>query len=275
MARVEHRAGLFPALLKHWRGKRGLSQLDLALGSEVSSRHISFLETGRSRPSAEMVVRLATALDLPLRHVNTMLEAAGHPPLYPEMDPGPKGIAALPAPIVEALTLMKQHHEPFPLVVVDRLYRVLDLNRAAQALFYGILSDPAGAVAEELNLLTLTFDPEGARPAIVNFPEVGRALLWRLQREVLADPNDRSLRELLDQVLAMSTVSDDWREADLSVPSSPTLVLHLRAGELDLRFLTMITAFQAPQTVLLDELRIETWFPADTATGEACRMLAG
>ena len=121
----DHRAGLFPALLKHWRRQRGLSQLDLALAADVSARHVSFLETGRSTPSAEMVLLLATTLSVPLRQVNAMLRAAGHDPVYDEAD-GP-----LPAPILEALSLLKQHHEPYPLIVIDHTYRVVDVNKGA------------------------------------------------------------------------------------------------------------------------------------------------
>ena len=266
-------AGLFPALLKHWRGQRGLSQLDLAVAAEVSSRHISFLETGRSAPSPEMILRLTAALDVPLRHVNAMLQAAGHAPVYPEAEPG----EALPPEVAEALRLMKTHHDPFPLVVINRSYEIVDLNMGALALFGAAVPALAEAPSlDGLNLVRLSFDPQGAQPLLANFEELGRTLLWRIQREVLAEPERGPLRELLDEVLAMPTVSEDWRQADLSVPSSPAVMIHLRVGEQVLRFLTMVTALQAPQTVALDELRIETWFPSDAATAEACHaLLAG
>ncbi len=271
MPTQDHRTGLYPALLKHWRGQRGLSQLDLALAADVSSRHISFLETGRSAPSAEMVVRLATALDVPLRHANGMLQAAGHDPVYPE----PAAGEGLPPEIAEVLRLMKEHHEPFPLVVIDHKYDVVDLNGGAQALFGLVVDDLAATLAGGLNLIRLTFDPHGVKHAIVNFDEVGRTLLWRVQREVLASPNDNPLRAILEEVLALPTVADDWREADLTAVSSPVLPVKLRAGEQVLEFITMVTAFQAPQAVALDELRIETWFPGNAATAEACRALVG
>ena len=264
----DHRAGLFPALLKHWRGQRGLSQLDLGLAAGVSSRHVSFLETGRSSPSAEMVLRLGTALDVPLRHINAMLQAAGHQAHFPQSS----SPHAWPSEVVQALTLLKEHQEPFPFVVVNRTYDVLDLNRGALALFMAVAPHRIGP-GEVPNLAKLTFDPEGAHPAMVNFDEVGRTLLWRLQREVLADPNDAPLRELLSAVLAMPTVAEDWRDADLSASSSPALVIHLRVRERDLRFVTMVTAFQAPQAVVVDELRIETWLPHDAATAAACQEL--
>ena len=276
MADVDHRAGLVPALLKQWRAQRALSQLDLALAADVSARHISFLETGRSLPSAEMVLRLAATLGVPLRQVNTMLVAAGHDPVYDE------GAVEMAAPVAQALELCKRHHEPFPLFVVDHTYTVLDLNAGALALIGALLGlhssvaplDSAAVVALNLNLARLTFDPDGAQPALVNFDEVGRQLLWRIQREVLADPQDSDLHALLDELLAMPTVADDWRQVDLTVPSDPALVLHLRASGLDLRFLTTVTAFQAPQNVAVEHLRIEQWYPYDDETAEACRQMA-
>jgi transcriptional regulator with XRE-family HTH domain len=273
---LDARSGLFPALLKHWRRQRGLSQLDLALTAGVSARHVSFLETGRSSPSPEMVLQLAAALGVPLRQVNALLRAAGHDPAYDE-DTG-----ALPTAVTEAIALLKAHHEPFPLVVLDRTYRVLDLNAGAQAVMAAVLggdpwpSGPAGpeeVAALGLNLARLTFDPAGARPHLANFDELGRQLLWRIQREALDDPDDGEVQALLDDLLALPTVDPEWRQVDLSAPSDPALVLHLRRDGLDLRFLTTITAFQAPQNVAVEHLRIETWLPYDEATAEACRAL--
>jgi transcriptional regulator with XRE-family HTH domain len=264
---TDHGTGLVPALLKHWRRQRGLSQLDLAVAADVSARHISFLETGRSTPSAEMVMLLGATLGVPLRQVNTMLRAAGHEPRFDESGDD------LPAPVRDALEVMKRHHEPFPLVVVDHAYRILDLNEGAATVLAAVLGDLAARDAA-LDLARLTFDPAGAHPYLVNFEEVGRELLWRIQREVLADPQDGELRDLLDDLLTMPTVAPDWRHVDLSAPSEPVVTLHLRRGDLDLRFLTMVTAFQAPQNVAVQRLRIETWFPYDEATASACRGLA-
>jgi transcriptional regulator with XRE-family HTH domain len=277
VANLDHRAGLFPALLKHWRGHRGLSQLDLALAAEVSSRHISFLETGRSSPSPPMVLRLATALGVSLHHVNAMLKAAGHEPRFPE------SAHELPATVVQALSMLKAHQEPYPLIVIDGAYRIRDLNRGALAMLTALLPGrlpegelDASALAKlNLNLARWTFDPDLAQPYVVNFDEVGRALLWRIQREVLTDPDDGEIRELLDELLAMPTVAPDWRDVNLAIPSEPALVLHLRRGALDVRFLAMATAFQAPQNVSVEKLRIELWIPYDGATAEAVRALAG
>ena len=251
---ADSRSALFPALLKHWRHKNGLSQLDLAAASEVSSRHISFLETGRSIPSPEMVVQLGFTLGVPLRHINEMLRAAGHDPAFAE----PKDV---PAEVGRAIDLLKSHHEPFPLMVIDRHYNLIDHNSGAQ-----LLLDIVGAEAATLNLARFTFDPNGAQPLILNFDEIGRELLWRIQREVLADPNDVTLRELFDAILAMETVDASWREADLTKLSTPLLPIKLKMDELQLAFISTITTFQAPQNTKIQDIRIESWFPADETT---------
>ncbi|MGD9791962.1 MAG: helix-turn-helix domain-containing protein [Acidimicrobiia bacterium] len=275
MSRPDPRSGLIPALLKQWRAQRGLSQLDLAVAAEVSARHVSFLETGRSRPSPEMVLRLGATLGVPLEQMNTMLVAAGHEPVFDE------STDVMPAAVNDALEFLKSHHEPYPLVVIDRAYQVLDLNCAALTVLGEVLGlrpfdlppDPSDIAALGLNLARMAFDPAGAQPYLVNFDAVGRQLLWRIGREALADPHDDRLRRLLDELMEFPTVSPQWRAVDLSVTSEPALVLHLRRGPLDLRFLTTVTAFQAPQNIAVERLRIEHWFPYDEATKEACRQL--
>ena len=264
MSRPTASATLFPALLKHWRRQRGFSQLDLAVDANVSSRHISFLETGRSRPSAEMVLRLAAALGVPLRHTDEMLRAAGHDPKFGEPDGDP------PAQVVAAVHLMGEHHEPFPMFVLDRCYQVRHANRGARRMLAAVLGPTP---AEQVNLARATFDPDGAMPAIVNFDVVGRELLWRIHREVLDSGNDPDLRHLLEELLLQPTIAPDWRTVDLSADTEPVLTVHLRHGHTDLRFLVAVTSFAGPQNVAAAELRIETWFPADEPTATACRLL--
>ena len=273
MTEPDPQIGLFPALLKFWRGQRGMSQLDLSVAADVSSRHISFLERGRSRPSPEMVVQLGATLSVPLRHVNAMLDAAGHEPVYEDADD------PVPASLEGPITMLKDHHEPFPLIVVDRVYTVLDANGGALALMANLIGIDPSVLAVvspaelNLNLARLTFDPDGVHRFVANFDVAGRELLWRIQREALADSSDARLAGLLEDLLAMPTVDPEWRVPDLSMTSDPALVLHLRTDELDLRFLTTITAFQAPQNVAVEDLRVETWFPYDEATAEQCRQL--
>ena len=271
MPSSDRRPGLVPALLKQWRSARGLSQLDLALAADVSARHISFLETGRSLPSPEMVLRLGATLGVPLDQVDAMLTAAGHDPVFDD-----DGGGAVPTAVQGALDLLKSHHEPFPLIAIDRTYDVVDLNRGALALLSAVLGspDPDRPTVGRMNLARLTFDPLGAQPHIANFGAVGRELLWRIQREVLAAPGDTGLGALLGELLDMPTVPDDWREADLSIPSEPALALHVRTPALDLRFLTTVTAFQAPQNVATEQLRVEHWFPLDDTTADACHRIA-
>lgn len=265
---AESERGLFPALLRHWRGRRGLSQLDLALAADVSSRHVSFLETGRSAPSAEMVVRLAAALEVPLRHVNAMLRAAGHPPRFAE-----SAGDAMPAQVRAVLDLMKHHHDPFPLVVIDRAYRVLDLNAGALAVLGAVLPDLAPSQA--LNLAEVTLDPDVGGRIIANHAEVARELLWRVQREVLADPGDPAPRALLDRLLARPGVPEDWRTPDPTVPSAPTLALRLRVGDAVWSFVLVVSRLQVPLDVVAEELRVEQWFPADEVTAAGCARLVG
>jgi transcriptional regulator with XRE-family HTH domain len=268
-------SNLLPALLKYWRRRSGLSQLDLALEADVSARHVSFIETGRTRPSAAMVLRLAAALGVPLDQTNELLRAAGHAPAFAEP------VEGIPEQLTEVVAMIGRFHEPFPVVVVDRWYEILDLNRAAVTLFSTVLTgappddvEPARSLVVGSNLAKLTFDPSGAHPFIVNFDHVGRELLWRIHREALGDPRDRRLAALLDDLLGQPTVPEDWRAIDLAAVAQPTLTLHLRSGALDLRFVTMVTAFLAPQNVAAERLRIETWLPADEATAEQCRRLA-
>ncbi|WP_370246815.1 helix-turn-helix domain-containing protein [Nocardioides sp.] len=275
----EPREELFAALLRHWRTRRGLSQLDLAGVSGVSSRHVSFLETGRSLPSEAMVLRLAAVLDVPLRQVNAMLRAAGHPPRYPE--PGPE--AGLPVAVRAALDLMKQHHDPYPLLVVDRGYRLLEANDGATALLGLLLppAEPAGTPppgGPGPNLARLLLDPAVGGRVVVNHPEVAAELVTRIQRELLDDPDNDLLRDLLDDVVSHGWLASGAADRpDLGRPADPTLELRLRpdpSGPV-WSFVLMMTVLQAPQAVALQDLRVESWFPADDATAQACRALVG
>jgi len=258
-------SGLYPALLKHWRRQRALSQLDFALAADVSSRHISFLETGRSKPSRDMVLHLARTLGVPLRHQNEMLKSAGFAGEFesPDIKQG------LPESMQSAIDRLKKQQEPFPLVVMDRHYNVIDINQPGRLLL-GALGERS---LSELNIMSATFDPEGWQPYIQNYDEVGRELLWRLERECLAHPEDDGLSDLLAKILAYDTVSPAWRKVDLGRPSAPTLVVNLNRGGFNFSFFTMVTAFNAPQNVTVEELRIESYFPYDDATAALCKQL--
>ncbi len=257
---------VFAALLKYWRGARGLSQLDLALTAEVSARHISFLETGRSQPSVEMVLLLAESLDVPLRDRNELLRAAGFGAQYaePGIDEALNGILGT------ALTTMLEHHEPFPLIVIDHHYQVVRVNRAG-AKMLALAGQPE---ATEINLLRLMFEPT-VRELVADWEESAGSLLRRLQRETLQRPQDEALQTLLADLLAAPGVPEAWRQPNPSQPSDPLLALKLRLGDQVLSFLTTVTTFNAPHNVTLDELHIESWFPMDDATAQACHELLG
>ena len=257
---------VFAALLKYWRGTRGMSQLDLAVTAEVSARHISFLETGRSQPSVEMVHLLTETLGVPLRDRNELLRAAGFPPQYDE----PSIDDALDGALGLTLQTMLDHHEPFPLVVVDRLYRVVTSNQAAARMMtLGGFPLPEQG---ELNLLDIMFDP-AARDLMMNWDQAATTALRRLQREVFLHPQDDELQALLDRLVETPGVPESWRRPDPSAPNDPTVTLELRLKDTVFLFLTTVTTFNAPSNVTLDELRIESWFPLDEPTKEACRML--
>ncbi len=268
-------AGLFSALLRHWRGRCGLSQLDLSLAAGVSARHISYLETGRSNPSPEMILTLASALGVPLRQTNQMLRAAGHEPVFEDDERN------LPQSVSDALELLKRHNEPYPVIIMDPAYNVRDTNRAAATVLRELLGDQfanrltgPGKRQPGPNLARVTFEPDGASSVLANFDTVGRELLWRIQREVLAYPDDGEMGALLRELTAMPTVHPDWRRFDPSDYSDPALVLHFRSNTLELKFLATLAAFQTPHHVEVERLRIETWFPFDATTEETCRNLS-
>lgn len=259
---------VFAALLKYWRGHRGMSQLDLSLAAEVSSRHISFLETGRSNPSVEMVLVLAEALDVPMRDTNQLLRAAGFESRFGE----PSVDELLSGPLGDAVNTMLSHHEPFPMMVVDRLYNVLRTNRAGTVLFALADIDLEASETGSVNVLRWLFDP-ASREMIGDWEATARTMLRRFQREALHRPHDTVMAELIDDLVNSPGVPDDWRSPRPGPPDEPMLGVEFRAGDIGLRFLTTVTEFNAPQNVTLDELRIESYFPLDDETRDLCEAL--
>ena len=251
-------AGHVGPLLRHWRAARRVSQLDLALDADVSSRHLSFVETGRAQPSREMVLRLAEALEVPLRERNALLLAAGYAPLYRETDLGAPEM--VDARLAVEFILAKQ--EPYPAIVVDRHWNLLLANPATHRFLALFLPGPP---AGPLNVMRLIFDPQGVRPFVENWEEVARHLVERLHREA-AGPPDETTRALLEELLAYPGVPSDWRTPQLDRVPAPLLSIVYRKGDLRLSVFSTITTFGTPQDVTLQELRIECFFPADEAT---------
>lgn len=250
------------SLLRDWRQRRRLSQLDLSNEAVVSARHLSFVETGRSKPSRELVLHLAEHLDVPLRERNTMLMAAGYAPTYREtvLD------AAEMAPVRDALDKILAGHEPYPAVVVDRHWDLVSANRPALA----ILTE---GLAPELldplpNAMRVSLHPDGLAPRIVNFEEWSAHLMERLDRQ-LAASGDPELAELIDELRTYPGVVESDGSGD---PASQLFVpLVLRSGDSELRFFSTIATFGTALDITIAELSIESFFPADEATAAALR----
>jgi transcriptional regulator with XRE-family HTH domain len=254
-------------LLQYWRGVRRKSQLALALEAEVSARHLSFVETGRARPSREMVLTLAAALDVPLRERNDFLLAAGYAPLYRESDLDAPELA----PARQAIGRVLGQQEPYPAVVLDRYWNLVRSNRGADRLF-GLFLDPA-ALPRPANVLRLMFDPAGLRPFVANWEALAPALLRRVHREAVGGAADEATLELLEEILSYPGVPRSWGLPD-PVALSPFVPVHFRRGVLSFCYFSVVTTLGTPQDVTLQELRIESFFPADGATGEGARALA-
>jgi len=269
----------FGSLLKAWRAARRYSQLELASETQVSQRHLSFLESGRANPSRDMVLHLAQVLRVPLRERNDLLVAAGFAPLYPERALDDTGMAA----IRQALETTLRHHEPFPAMVVDRQWNIV-LHNAAVDQLIGLLGEPA-RVWEKVdptggrNLMRLTLHPKGLQPLVVDWPGTATALLMRLQAEVQANPANTGLQELLVDLRAMPGVPSTGHTAGAqSMMQVPVLTLKLRQGNATLEFFSMICTFGTALDLTADELRLELLFPSDDITTQfllACGLSQG
>jgi transcriptional regulator with XRE-family HTH domain len=255
-------------LLRQWRQRRRLSQLDLAIAADVSSRHLSFVETGRSRPTSDMILRLAEHLDVPLRDRNALLLAGGYAPAYPE-----RGLTAPELHAVRhALKRVLKGHEPYPAVVVNRWWELVDAN-AGIALFTRqvkpeLLEPPA-------NVLRLSLHPDGMAPRIANLPEWRAHLLARLRHQAEATGDER-LAELHDELAAYPGGQAEPPPAR-AVPI-PGVVVPLRyraAGGpgseqgRELSFLSITAMIGTPMDVTVSELAIESFYPADAPTAAA------
>jgi transcriptional regulator with XRE-family HTH domain len=246
-------------LLRQWRDIRGKTQLDLSFDAGVSQKHISFVESGRSIPSRQMLLDLAQALDVPLRERNGLLVAAGYAPLYSDQ--------ALDAPVMDsiskALQRMLRQHEPFPAIVMDRHWNVLMTNDAAPRLFNCFID--LTARPSPRNLLHLMFDPAGMRPFVANWPETARGLLGRVYREALGRVIDERTKVLLAELSEYPGVKPEWR-APSPGNTIPMIPLTFVKDRTKLNYFSMITTVGTPQTVTAEELRLECMFPADDST---------
>lgn len=254
----------FGSRLRWWRVRRGLSQLDLAGAAGISQRHVSFLESGRTRPGREMVLRLAAALDVPLRQHNALLLAAGFAPAWRESDLAAPELAM----VNQALDHMLAQQEPFPAVVVNRRWNLLRANTGAGWLT-AFLTDPSPAPVSPgtINLAEWLMSPDGLRPFLVNWPEVAIYFLRGVQADASADGSQETA-ELLRRLLAYPGVPALSHTPALEELPSPVLAMHFRKAQTSLRLFTTIATLGTPQDVTVQELRIECFFPADEATSQ-------
>jgi transcriptional regulator with XRE-family HTH domain len=250
----------FGSLLREWRRRRSFSQLELALDSAISARHLSFMETGRSKPSRDMVVRLAETLAVPLRERNTLLLAAGYAPLYAE-----RSLEAVEMePVRSALDRFLRAHEPYPALIVDRRHDLVAANDALGALTAGCAPE---LLETRANAIRIALHPLGMAPRTTNLAEWSASLLARLRREIAAT-GDPALEELYREVAAYPGVVSDPPPAggatqDIVVP------LRLRVGDRELAFISTIATFGTAVDVTLAELAIEAFYPANAETAMA------
>jgi transcriptional regulator with XRE-family HTH domain len=247
-------------LLTHWRHERRMSQLGLSHEAGVTQRHVSFIESGRANPSREMVLSLARALDVPLRERNQMLLAAGFAPQYRETGLDDAAMAEVRA----ALDLVLGHHEPHPAVVMNRHWEIQQANDAAQAMFAFLLSD--GEADEPANVVRLMFT--ALRPHVANWEQTGEALVQRVHREAVGGVPDPQTTALLDEVLSLPGIPDSWRRPDFVSTPLPMVPVQFAKDGVQVSYFSMVTTVGTPHDVTLQELRIESFFPADAATAE-------
>jgi transcriptional regulator with XRE-family HTH domain len=259
----------FGAQLRAWRSSRRISQEDLAARAGVSARHLSFVETGKSNPSRELVLALAGALDVPLRDRNALLAAAGFAAIYRASSFDADELAQLR----HALDHVLRQQEPYGAIVVDGRWNVLQVNAGAARLFSRFPATTPEGLEAARNVLLGVVHPGALKPYIVNWEEAAGHLVARLHHEVAARPGDDELRRLLARVLAQPDVPTQWRVPSPGKTAAPFLPVHLRSPSLELRLFTMLTSIGTPLDVTAEELHVETYFPADDASDAAIRAI--
>jgi transcriptional regulator with XRE-family HTH domain len=260
--------GRFSSLLKHWRAVRRLTQIELAGDANVSARHLCFLETGRAQPSREMVQLLGSALDLPLEECNALHVAAGFVPPY-----GDRGLAAENLqPVRQALDFILRQQEPYPGIVIDGRWDVRIRNQASRRLFKAFHQsyEMEADIAE--NAMHVVFHPKGLRQFIMNWDEFAGQMIQILHREVAQ--GGRVAAQLLDEIMVYPGLPAEWRLPRNPAGSSPVMTMQLRKGDFRLAFFSTFTTLAMPTDAALQKLKIECFYPADSATAEKARKLA-
>ena len=263
---TQRRGSAVGSLLRHWRTIRRLSQLELSLRADVSQRHLSWVETGRSRPSRELLLHLAAVLDVPLRDRNAMLQAGGFAAVYPQRrwdDPDM-------GPAREAIELLLRRHEPYPAIVLDGHWALVDANEAAVGLITTMGGPQALAVADG-NAMRLLVHPDGLRRSIVNWDEVGGHLADRITREAASYPDDTVMQDVASEMLDL--IGPVPRTApDAAVPL--VVESRMRSGGLEVATMSMLASVGGALDVTLSELLVELFYPAGPTSAATLEALA-
>lgn len=253
-------------LLREWRDAHRISQFALAADAGISPRHLSYIETGKSQASRDVIGRLATALGMPLRDRNNLLMAGGYAPAYRE--------SRMDAPEMEqvrrAIDCILAQQEPYPAFVMNRRWDILRINSAASRVNADVMG---GRPPKHGNMLEQFFDPDDLRGAVENWHEIARELLRHLQDLVAAHPGDLAAKQLLENVLRYRDVPSGWRRRIATAAPASMLTTVLRGRSGTFRFFSTLTTFGTPWDVTVDDLHIESCFPADRETEELCKRL--
>lgn len=253
-------------LLRHWRGLRRMSQLDLSIAAEVSQRHLSWVETGRSHPSRDLLLHLADVLDIPLRDRNALLQSGGFAAVYSQTSWDDEQFA----PVRDAIQFLIHRHEPNPALVMDRHWSLVDANMAAVRLI-SVFGGPQSMAVAEGNMMRLLVHPDGLRPAIQNFDEVGGHLADRIAREAANYPDDTELSALADELVGL--IGDVPRSpGDAHLPL--VITSDLKKGDLDVSLMSTIATVGGALDVTVSELVVELFHPTDPASAATLEALA-
>lgn len=250
-------------LIAYWRTLRRMSQLALATEAEVSPRHVSFIESGRANPSRDMVLLLASVLDVPLRERNRLLAAAGFAAAYRE---SPLAAAEL-AVVKQALDAILAQHRPFPAVVLDRGWNIVEANACAERFFAFLLAGQTPPAPP--NVLRLIFHPQGLRPHIINWEAVAESLIQRVHREAVGHVIDDTVQALVAEVLSYPGVPAHWRRPDLAASMLPIVPIQFERDNRRFQYFSAVTTLGTPVDVTAQETRIECFFPVDDETRAA------
>jgi transcriptional regulator with XRE-family HTH domain len=246
------------SLFAYWRGVRRMSQLALANEAEVSPRHVSFIESGRAKPSRDMVLHLASVLDVPLRERNRLLAAAGFASAFRESDLGAPELAV----VNRAIDAILAQHMPHPAVVLDRVWNIVRTNPAADELFGVLLAGSPPPPPEPRNVLRGMFHPSLLRPHVANWEAVAEGLIQRVHREAAGHVVDAELQRLVAEVLAYPGVPERWRHVDHTATMLPIIPIEFARDGKRFSYFSTVTTLGTPVDVTAQEIRIECFFPA-------------